>query len=25
LLAFDGSRKQNFKDYLDPMLVDWLT
>jgi len=25
IVAFDSSRKQNFKNYLDPMLVDWLS
>lgn len=25
IVAFDLSRKQNFKNYLDPMLVDWLS
>jgi hypothetical protein len=24
IISFDKSRNQNFKDFLDPMLVDWL-
>ena len=24
IVSFDKSRNQNFKDFLDPMLVDWL-